>query len=119
MFLPSHFRDKNVCSDSVEYDFETVHNIDEYKAEFVSSFREGLKTWNMTVQHWLAVIVYRRFPIKPIRTLAVMIVSSVWHGVYSGYYLSLGSVPFVLVVEDLFDKVLRRNLSDTVRKPLQ
>ncbi len=41
------------------YDFETVHNIDEYGAEFVPTMREALKTWNMTVQYWLATIVYR------------------------------------------------------------
>ena len=28
----------------------------------------------------------------------VMLVSSVWHGVHPGYYLSLGSVPFCLMV---------------------
>jgi hypothetical protein len=37
-----------------------------------------------------------------------MAASSAWHGVYSGYYLSLCSCAFVLPVEDLFDKVLRR-----------
>ena len=51
---------------------------------------------------------------KPIRTAAVMIVSSMWHGVHSGYYLSLGSVPFVLMVEDLYAKVMRKNLSAKV-----
>ena len=38
----------------------------------------------------------------------------VWHGVYSGYYLSLGSVPFVLAVEDVYDRVLRRRLPKRV-----
>ena len=56
----------------------------------------------------------RRFPVKSVRTVAVMVVSSMWHGVHSGYYLSLGSVPFVLMVEDLYAKVMRRNLSDKV-----
>ena len=60
-----------------------------------------------------------RFPIKPLRTVAVMVVSSVWHGVHSGYYLSLGSVPFVLIVEDLMAKVLRRNLSQKVPRLMQ
>ena len=56
-----------------------------------------------------------RFPFKPLRTMAVMVVSSVWHGVYSGYYLSLGSVPFVLLVEDLYDKIVRRKLGEQVK----
>ena len=42
-----------------------------------------------------------------------MVTSSAWHGVYFGYYLSLGSVPMVLAVEDLYEKILRRKLSNT------
>jgi len=92
--------------------FETIHNIDEYATETVSTMREALKTWNMTVQYWLASNVYRRLPgvSRGLRSVAVMIVSSAWHGVYSGYYLSLGSVPFVLVVEDLYERLLRKRL---------
>ena len=47
---------------------------------------------------------------RGLRTVAVMVTSSAWHGVYFGYYLSLGSVPLVLVVEDLYEKILRRKL---------
>jgi len=97
---------------SESYNFEAVHNIDEYRVETVSTFREALRTWNMTVQYWLVVNVYKTFPAKGqlARSLAVMTASSVWHGVYSGYYLSLGSVPFVLAVEDVYDRILRRRL---------
>jgi len=42
----------------------------------------------------------------------VMLVSSIWHGVHPGYYLSLGSVPFCLVVEDYYRKILRSRLSE-------
>ena len=80
------------------------------------TMREALKTWNMTVQYWLAANIYRRLSGKAsraVRTLAVMAASSAWHGVYSGYYLSLCSVAFVLPVEDLFDKVLRRKLVES------
>jgi len=100
-------------TENCQIDFETVHNIDEWGSDFVPTMREALKCWNMTVQHWLVVVVYKRFPFKPLRTVAVMLVSSVWHGVYSGYYLSLGSVPLVLVVEDLYRRVLRSRLSTT------
>jgi hypothetical protein len=44
------------------------------------------------------MVVYKRFPYKSLRTAAVMLMSSVWHGVYAGYYLSLLSVPFCLFV---------------------
>lgn len=91
--------------------FETVHNIDEWGTDFVPSMREALRCWNMTVQHWLVMVVYKRFPVRHLRTLMVMFVSSVWHGVHPGYYLSLGSVPFFLVVEDLYRSLVRKRLS--------
>ena len=42
----------------------------------------------MTVQFWLASNVYRRLPgvSRGLRSVAVMIVSSAWHGVYSGIF---------------------------------
>ena len=45
-----------------EMNFETVHNIDEFAAESVTTMREALKSWNMTVQWWLVANVYRRLP---------------------------------------------------------
>lgn len=97
--------------ESKDVNFETVHNIDEWGADFTPTMRGALKCWNMTVQHWLVMVVYKRFPIKSLRTAAVMLMSSVWHGVYSGYYLSLGSVPLCLVVEDLWVRRIRSKLS--------
>merc|ERR1712223_2095456 len=86
--------------------------IDEFAVETVCTMREALKFWNMTVQWWLVSNVYRRFPkmSRNFRAFLVMMVSSIWHGVYSGYYLSLGSVPFVLAVEDIYERILRRRL---------
>ena len=50
-----------------DVNFETVHNIDEWGSDFVPSMREALRSWNMTVQHWLVFTVYKRFPIKYVR----------------------------------------------------
>jgi len=94
-----------------EVNFETVHNIDEWGTDFVPSMREALKCWNMTVQHWLVLVVYKRFPVKSLRTAAVMFVSSVWHGVHPGYYLGLCSVPLCLLVEDRWRTRVRARLS--------
>jgi hypothetical protein len=44
------------------YSFETIHNIDPYGSDFVPTFRGGIKCWNMCVQYWLAVNVYKRLP---------------------------------------------------------
>jgi len=93
--------------------FETVHNIDEWGSDFVPSMREALRCWNMTVQHWLVMVVYKRFPVKSLRTTMVMLVSSVWHGVHPGYYLSLGSVPLCLMVEDFYRRLIRSRLSES------
>lgn len=46
------------------------------------------------------------------RTLAAFGVSALWHGMYSGYYISLCSVPLYLVVEDIYDKQYR-NYADS------
>ena len=67
--------------------FECVHNIDEHGVETVTTMREALKTWNMTVQWWLAANIYKRLPSsvpRALRAVAVMVTSSAWHGVYAG-----------------------------------
>lgn len=63
----------------------------------------------MTVQYWLATCVYKRFPNKKFRTFATLFVSGVWHGVYTGYYISMGMIPFGLIVEDIWAKVLLKD----------
>merc|ERR1711928_184790 len=88
------------------YNFETIHNIEEYATEFYD-VRGSLKSWNMTVQYWLAMNVYRRVPVKALRVTITMLVSAFWHGVHSGYYLSMLTVPFILVAEDLAKRKFR------------
>jgi len=61
----------------------------------------------MTVQYWLAMNVYRRVPVKALRVTITMLVSAFWHGVHSGYYLSMLTVPFILVAEDLAKRKFR------------
>ncbi|UYV80621.1 MBOAT7 [Cordylochernes scorpioides] len=104
---------------SARYNFEAVRNIDEWGSEALPTIQGGIRSWNRTVQYWLASLVYR--PLQPycskalrlstflsrmwlFRTLVTMLVSSFWHGVYPGYYLCLLSAPFFLLVEA---KVLR------------
>ncbi|XP_046654481.1 lysophospholipid acyltransferase 7-like [Daphnia pulicaria] len=95
------------------YNFETVHNIDEYSAE-TCDVRGSMRAWNMTVQWWLVVNVHRRFPVKPLRTVVTMLISAFWHGVHSGYYLSMLTVPFILVAEDAIKKKLRPIVSPKI-----
>ncbi|XP_069942145.1 lysophospholipid acyltransferase 7 [Cherax quadricarinatus] len=101
-------------STKVEYNFETIHNIDEFGADFTPTVRAGMRCWNMTVQFWLASNVYKRLKLaRPVREALTMLASAYWHGVYPGYYLSMLTVPFILAVEDYFDRLVRRRLGDS------
>lgn len=44
--------------------------------------------------------------------MAAFVISALWHGMYSGYYVSLCSVPLYLAVEDIYDKEYR-NYADS------
>uniref|UniRef100_A0A1I8BAM4 Lysophospholipid acyltransferase 7 n=1 Tax=Meloidogyne hapla TaxID=6305 RepID=A0A1I8BAM4_MELHA len=45
---------------SVEFDSETINNLDIPNVEHSDGFRSGMRAWNRTVQFWLANFVYRR-----------------------------------------------------------
>lgn len=75
-----------------------------------------MKSWNMCVQYWLAVYIYHRIPMKSLKTAITLLVSSLWHGVYAGYYVCLCSVPLYLLVEDLLVKVFIKENSGVVSK---
>ncbi|XP_050739721.1 lysophospholipid acyltransferase 7-like [Eriocheir sinensis] len=98
----------------IEYNFKTVHNIDEYGADFTPTVRAGMRCWNMTVQYWLANFVYKRLKLaRPVKEALTMLASAYWHGVHSGYYLSMLTVPFILAVEDYYDRLVRKKLGTT------
>lgn len=91
-----------------EFSFETVHNIDEYGSEFLPTIRGGIRSWNRTVQYWLAMFVYKQLPFsKSTRMIITMLVSSFWHGVHPGYYLCLLSAPLFLLAEMQMEKAFR------------
>lgn len=78
-------------------------------------FRDGMKNWNICVQYWLAVNIYKRFPNKQFRTIATLAVSAIWHGVYAGYYFCILGVPFYLAVEDVYVKLYLKDNKGLVR----
>lgn len=108
----------NVVPEKHEYDFETIRNMDVKGTETCVTFREGMKTWNMCVQYWLAVVVYKRFPSKQLRTLATLATSAVWHGIHPGYYFCICGAPFYLPVEDLWNKLVRKDATGPLRQLL-
>ncbi|XP_055682633.1 lysophospholipid acyltransferase 7 [Lutzomyia longipalpis] len=89
------------------YDFTTINNSDVYTTETCWTFREAMKSWNMCVQYWLAMIVYKRFPSRKLRTGATLLVSAYWHGVNPGYYFCIFAAPFYVAIEDLTLKRLK------------
>lgn len=99
-----------------EFDFETIHNIDAETTERCWTFREAMRSYNMCIQSWMAVVVYQRFPNKRYRTLATLAVSSYWHGVHSGYYLCMMGAPLYLPIETLWDKLIRQGAKGTRRR---
>ncbi|KAK6623830.1 hypothetical protein RUM44_010686 [Polyplax serrata] len=98
------------------FNFETVNNINTWYTETDPFMRSSIKYWNMCVQYWMAYVVYKRFPIKPLRTAATFAVSALWHGVYAGYYLCLCSAPFYLVIEDMWKHMLDTSSNGLVKK---
>ena len=103
----------------VEHDFETIHNIAPVEIELSSSMRTTIRHWNMIVQWWLVVNVYKLIPIrnKLIRGIIVMIVSGFWHGVHPGWYATFLSAPFLMLAEDGMEKGVRQRLtSDRQRR---
>ncbi|XP_060859646.1 lysophospholipid acyltransferase 7 [Metopolophium dirhodum] len=97
------------------YNFDCIESIDIMKVETISTVRGATRIWNMTIQYWIAEYVYRRIPVKKLRTLVAFGISALWHGIYTGYYVSLCSVPFYLAVEDIYDRQYR-NYADSAGK---
>lgn len=100
------FRLKSTKLEGLEYNYDTILNVQPYATEVCTTFREAMKHWNVCIQYWLAVNVYKRFPSKKYRTLVTLIVSAVWHGVYTGYYVCIGGAPFYLAIEDVWVKIV-------------
>ncbi|KAK6170109.1 hypothetical protein SNE40_018584 [Patella caerulea] len=97
--------------ESLEYDYETVHNLDIYGCELAPKTKDGLKAWNMTVQYWLAAYVHKRVTIKSLKVTLTMAVSAFWHGIHPGYYLSFLTVPPILMAEQAMINAFRKDAS--------
>jgi len=95
---------------SIDFDFETIRNIDIIGVELKPTARTAMRCWNMSVQYWLANYVYKRFSPRRYGTLVTMLVSAYWHGFHAGYYLSFLTVPLVVAVDDLWAGLVRKKL---------
>ncbi|CAF0735196.1 unnamed protein product [Didymodactylos carnosus] len=101
-----------LAPNNIEYDFETVHNIDDYMCETALTVREVLRYWNMTVQYWMATYVYRRIKWKKFGQPITMGVSAFWHGIHGGYYLSMLTTTPCIMTENVMEAAVRRRLQN-------
>lgn len=88
----------------VEFDYQTIHNIDEYGVETAPTVKSVLHTWNETVQYWMAQNVYKRVFFRPIGQGWTMFVSAYWHGLHPGYYMSMLTCTPGIWAETYMDK---------------
>ncbi|CAL1548456.1 unnamed protein product [Lymnaea stagnalis] len=120
---PTDYKQLDLCLEDerdgkdCDYNFETIHNIDIYGCELAPMTKQGLRSWNMTVQYWLASYIHRRVPanLKAHRVAITMAVSAFWHGIHPGYYLSFLTVPPILMAEEVMIKAFRDGKSPQVQ----
>uniref|UniRef100_A0A2K5XZ72 Leukocyte receptor cluster member 4 n=1 Tax=Mandrillus leucophaeus TaxID=9568 RepID=A0A2K5XZ72_MANLE len=98
---------------SLEYDYETIRNVDCYGTDFCMRVRDGMRYWNMTVQWWLAQYIYKSAPARSyvLQSAWTMLLSTYWHGLHPGYYLSFLTIPLCLAAEGQLESVLWGQLS--------
>ncbi|CAF3740763.1 unnamed protein product [Adineta steineri] len=95
---------------TIAYDFETIHNIDEWKCESALTVKEVLRYWNMSVQYWMATCVYKRIKWRQIAHPATMFVSAYWHGIHLGYYMGMVTTTPCILAENAMEAGVRRRI---------
>ncbi|XP_030376964.1 lysophospholipid acyltransferase 7 [Scaptodrosophila lebanonensis] len=102
-------------ADKLTYNFTTIVNTRVLEVERCWTFREGMKHWNVCVQYWLAVNVYKLFPSKKYRTGATLLCSAYWHGFRPGHYFCIMGAPFYVPLEDMWNKLVRKDATGIQR----
>ncbi|XP_055382334.1 lysophospholipid acyltransferase 7-like [Condylostylus longicornis] len=87
--------------EKLTYNFDTVKSMDVYCIETHPTLRETVRHWNICVQYWLAMYIYKRFPSKKYRQLATFVASAFWHGFHPGFYFCLVGAAFYGFVEEI------------------
>ncbi|XP_016913652.1 lysophospholipid acyltransferase 7 [Apis cerana] len=101
-----------------ELNFDTVYNMNVWKLEKCNSTRTAMKAWNGCVQYWFGVYIYKRFPLKSLRTFATLTLSAIWHGWSSGYFLCNCQIPLFLLSEDIIIKFYQQSKENSIAKKL-
>ncbi|XP_026488442.1 lysophospholipid acyltransferase 7-like [Vanessa tameamea] len=99
-----------------EYDFKTVESMDVWGCETVVTLRESMKVWNKAVQYWVAMVVYKRFPVNNLKMHAALFVSVIWHGFHAGYFFCIYFCPFYVMAEDIYYKLYYKDATGMKKK---
>ncbi|KAI9578528.1 lysophospholipid acyltransferase 7 [Glossina fuscipes] len=102
-------------ADKRSYNFNTIVNIRVKEVEKCFTLREGMKHWNVCVQYWLAVNIYRQFPSKKYRTAVTLLCSAYWHGFRPGHYFCLLGAASYVTVEDIWQKLVAKEATGLKR----
>ncbi|XP_053607344.1 lysophospholipid acyltransferase 7 [Plodia interpunctella] len=103
---------------TTEYDFNTIESMEVWACETTVTLRDSMKVWNKAVQYWVAMVVYKRFPVKPLKVHAALFVSVIWHGFHAGYFFCIYFCPFYLMAEDIYYKLYYKNAIGLKKKIL-
>ncbi|XP_061377342.1 lysophospholipid acyltransferase 7-like [Danaus plexippus] len=102
--------------EAAQYDFKTVESMEVWGCETVVTLRDSMKVWNKAVQYWVAMVVYKRFPLKAFKIHAALFVSVIWHGFHPGYFFCIYFCPFYLMAEDLYYHLYYKDATGTKKK---
>uniref|UniRef100_A0A8C5LF39 Membrane bound O-acyltransferase domain containing 1 n=1 Tax=Jaculus jaculus TaxID=51337 RepID=A0A8C5LF39_JACJA len=95
--------------------WDLLSNLNIWKIETATSFKEYLENWNIQTSAWLKCVCYERVPWHP--TVVTFMLSALWHGVYPGYYFTfLTGVPVTLAARAVRNNYRHHFLSSKVLK---
>lgn len=66
--------------------WDRFSNVDIFQFEFATSLKQSIEAWNRGTNIWLRTLVYERTKNYP--TVLTYGLSAIWHGFYTGYYLT-------------------------------
>ncbi|XP_049850748.1 uncharacterized protein LOC126323792 isoform X1 [Schistocerca gregaria] len=89
--------------------------------ETSKSFKDITDNWNLSANRWLKYYIYLRYKefLGVYSTYFTYLVSSIWHGLYPGYYLSFGLCAFATeFYREIYRKVRIHFLDPQGREPM-
>jgi len=94
-------------------------NVDLQGTELQTTISNPTRRWNLSVNSWLVIYVYKQVPgPKVLRSLVVMTVSGYWHGFEFGLYLWALGLWLGAMTESRLDSITKGLLPESIKKVL-